>query len=172
MWLGLINKRLEELLGCTRKSLGARGGEGVDWRKVRTCSANGGMRVRARSGRNWLISAGEVGWGRWGHTYATCTRREAEGMAGYVRRSGGQWRATGGAPAGGSAPPGAAHLPRTARVCSHLPRTARVCSRRRSAVTGGHSGTSACVPDAGTTHTAGGQRGRARRRGGACLRCF
>jgi hypothetical protein len=30
VWLGLINKRLGELLGCTRKSLGACGGGGVD----------------------------------------------------------------------------------------------------------------------------------------------
>jgi hypothetical protein len=80
-------------------------------------------------------------------------------MAGDVRRSGGQWRATGGAPAGGSAPPSAAHLPRTARECS----------RRRSAVTNGHSGALACAPDAGTACTAGCRRGRARRRGGARL---
>jgi hypothetical protein len=86
-------------------------------------------------------------------------------MAGNVRRSGAQWRATGGAPAGGSTPPGVAHLPRTAWVCP----------RRRSAVTNGHSGASACAPDAGTARTAGGRRGRARRRGGARLgrsRCF
>jgi hypothetical protein len=69
-------------------------------------------------------------------------------MAGDVRRSGGQWRATGGAPAGGSAPPGA----------SHLPRTARECSRRCSTVTNGHSGTSACAPHAGTARTTGGRR--------------
>jgi hypothetical protein len=81
-------------------------------------------------------------------------------MAGDVRRSGGQWRATGSAPAGESAPPGAAHLPRTAQVCS----------RRCSAVTNGHSGASACAPDAGMARTAGGRRGRARRRGGARLR--
>jgi hypothetical protein len=80
-------------------------------------------------------------------------------MVGVMRRFGSQWRATGGAPAGGSAPPGAAHLLRTARVCS----------RRRSAVTNGHSGASACAPDAGTACTAGGRRGRARRRGGARL---
>jgi hypothetical protein len=71
-------------------------------------------------------------------------------MAGDVRRYGGQWRATGGAPAGGSTPPGVAHLPRTARVCS----------LRRSAVTNDHSGTSACAPDAGTARTAGCRRGR------------
>jgi hypothetical protein len=80
-------------------------------------------------------------------------------MAGDVRRFGGQWRATGGAPTGGSAPPGAAHLPRTARVSP----------RRRCAVTGGHSSASACVLDAGTARTAGCRRGRARRRGGARL---
>jgi hypothetical protein len=72
-------------------------------------------------------------------------------MAGDVRRSGGQWRATGDAPAGGSAPPGAAHLPRTAQVSL----------RRRYAVTGGHFGASVCAPDAGTAHTAGGRCGRA-----------
>jgi hypothetical protein len=117
------------------------------------------MRVRARSDRGWIISAREVGWGRWGHAGATCTRGEAGGMADDARRFGGQWRATGGAPAGGSAPPGAAHLPRTARECS----------RRHSTVTNGHSDASTCAPDAGTVRTAGGRRGRARRRGGARL---
>jgi hypothetical protein len=48
--LSLINKRLGELLGCTRKSLSARGGEGVDWREVRTGGANGGTTV-AQGGR-------------------------------------------------------------------------------------------------------------------------
>jgi hypothetical protein len=104
-------------------------------------------------------SAGEVGWGRWGHVGATCTHGEAGGMAGDVRRSGGQWRATGSTPAGGSAPPGAAHLPRTARECS--------C--RRSTVTNGHSGASACAPDTGTARMAGCRRGRTRCRGEACL---
>jgi hypothetical protein len=76
--------------------------------------ANGGRRwlgqkrVRARDGWVLLISAREVGWGRWGHTGATCTREKAGGMAGDVRRSGGQWRTTDGAPSGGSAPPGTA----------------------------------------------------------------
>jgi hypothetical protein len=79
-------------------------------------------------------------------------------MAGDVRRSGGQWRATGGAPAGGLAPPGAAHLPRTARVSS----------RRHSAGTDGRSGASACTPDAGTARTTASRRGHARRRGSAC----
>jgi hypothetical protein len=76
-------------------------------------------------------------------------------MAGDVRRSGGQWCATGGAPGGGSMPPDAAHLPRTAQVNS----------RRRSAANNGHSGASACAPDAGTARTEACQRGRARRRG-------
>jgi hypothetical protein len=128
-------------------------------RQWRDGGGSGRMRVCARDYRGWHISVREVGWGRWGHTGATCTRGEARGMAGDVRRSGGQWRATGGAPTGGSAPPGAAHLPRTARVCS----------RRCSAVTGGHSGASACAPDAGTARTAGGRRGRARRRDRARL---
>jgi hypothetical protein len=47
---------------------------------------------------------------------------------------------------------------------SHLPRTARVSARWRCAVTSGHTGTSACAPEAGTARTAGGRRGRARRR--------
>jgi hypothetical protein len=47
--LGLINKRLWELLGCTRKGSGTCGGEGVDWREVRTSGANGGTTV-ARGG--------------------------------------------------------------------------------------------------------------------------
>jgi hypothetical protein len=63
--LGLINKWLGELLGCTRKSLGACGGEGVNRREVRTGGANDGRRgsvagarareERPRAGfhRNW-----------------------------------------------------------------------------------------------------------------------
>jgi hypothetical protein len=43
--LGLINKWLGELFGCTRKSLSARGSGGVDWREVRTGGANGGTAV-------------------------------------------------------------------------------------------------------------------------------
>jgi hypothetical protein len=128
-------------------------------RQWRDGGGSGRMRVCMGDGRGWLISAREVGWGRWGHTGAICTRGVAGGMAGDVRRSCGQWRATGGAPAGGSAPPGAAHLPRTAQVSS----------RRRCAVTSSHSGASVCAPDAGTARTAGGRRGRARRRGRVCL---
>jgi hypothetical protein len=45
MRLGLINKRLGELLGCTMKGSGACGDEGVDWREVRTGGANGGTAV-------------------------------------------------------------------------------------------------------------------------------
>jgi hypothetical protein len=78
-------------------------------------------------------------------------------MAGDVRRSGGQLRATGGAPAGGLAPPGAVHLPRASRGSS----------RRRSTATYGRSGASACAPDAGTARTAACRCGRARRRGRA-----
>jgi hypothetical protein len=47
--LGLINKRLGELLGCTRKSLSARGSGSVDWREVHAGGANGGTAV-ARGG--------------------------------------------------------------------------------------------------------------------------
>jgi hypothetical protein len=47
--LGLINKRLKELLGCTRKSLSARGSGSVDWREKYTGGANGGTAV-ARGG--------------------------------------------------------------------------------------------------------------------------
>jgi hypothetical protein len=65
-------------------------------------------------------------------------------MAGDVRRSGGQWHAAGGAPAGGFSPPGPPHLPRTARTGA----------RRRCAVTSGHTGASACAPEAGTARTA------------------
>jgi hypothetical protein len=61
--------------------------------------------VRVRDGRGLLISAWEVSWGRWGHAGATCTRAKTGGMAGDMRRSGGQWRATDGASTGGSAPP-------------------------------------------------------------------
>jgi hypothetical protein len=78
-------------------------------------------------------------------------------MAGDVRRSGGQWRATGGAPAGGLAPPGAVHLPQPSRGSS----------RRCSIATDGRSGTSVCAPDASTARTAACRRGRARRRGRA-----
>jgi hypothetical protein len=54
--LGLINKRLGELLRCTRKTLGACGGEGVDERKVCTGDANGGRRgsvADARVREDW-----------------------------------------------------------------------------------------------------------------------
>jgi hypothetical protein len=39
-----------------------------------------------------------------------------------------------------------------------------VSARRRCAVTSGHTGASACAPEAGIARTAGGRRGRARRR--------
>jgi hypothetical protein len=80
-------------------------------------------------------------------------------MAGDVRRPGGQWRAPGGAPVGGSTPSGTAHLPRTACVSS----------RRRNATTDGRSGASSCTPDTGTARTAACRHGRARRRGRARL---
>jgi hypothetical protein len=68
-------------------------------------------------------------------------------MAGDMHRSGGQWRATGGAPAGGSTPPGAAHLPRAAAGTGELPPAQRsdqrslrrlgVCARRGYGAYGG-----------------------------------
>jgi hypothetical protein len=73
-------------------------------------------------------------------------------MAGDVRRSGGQWGATGGAPTGGLAPPGAVHLPRPSRGSS----------LRRSTATDGRSDASACAADAGTARTAACRRGHAR----------
>jgi hypothetical protein len=39
-----------------------------------------------------------------------------------------------------------------------------VSARRRCAVTSGHTGALACAHEAGTARTAGGRRGRARRR--------
>jgi hypothetical protein len=67
--LDLINKRLGELLGCTRKSLSAHGSEGDDWREVRTGGANGRTTValadaRAREGRPGLAykrAGGQLG---------------------------------------------------------------------------------------------------------------
>jgi hypothetical protein len=64
-------------------------------------------------------------------------------MAGDVRRSGGQLRATGGTSAGGLAPPSVVHLPRASRVSS----------RRHSAATDGRSGALECAPDVGTART-------------------
>jgi hypothetical protein len=51
MRLGLINKRLGELLGCTRKGSGACGSEGVYWREERTGGANGGTAVARADAR-------------------------------------------------------------------------------------------------------------------------
>jgi hypothetical protein len=100
-------------------------------------------RAREEGERAGFIPAG----GRLGASEVkpvTHARVEGRGMAGDVRRSGDQWRATGGASASGLTPPG----------MTHLPRTAWVSSRRRSAATDGRSGASACAPDAGTERTA------------------
>jgi hypothetical protein len=43
--LGLISKRLGELLGCTRKSLSTSVSGSVNWREVHTGRANGGTAV-------------------------------------------------------------------------------------------------------------------------------
>jgi hypothetical protein len=50
-------------------------------RQWRNGGGSGQMRVRVRRGQGWLISVREVGWGRWGHVGATCTRGEVGGMA-------------------------------------------------------------------------------------------
>jgi hypothetical protein len=64
-------------------------------------------------------------------------------MAGDVRRSGDQWHA-----ADGAGRRIRATWPR------HLPGTTRTGACRRCAVTSGHTGASACAPEAGTAHTA------------------
>jgi hypothetical protein len=69
-WLSLINKRLGEVLWCTRKRLGAWVREDGDRKRVHTerhqwRAAAARVEARAREGgRGWLISAREVGWGR------------------------------------------------------------------------------------------------------------
>jgi hypothetical protein len=50
-------------------------------------------------------------------------------MVGYVCRSGSQWRATGGVPAGGLAPPGTVHLPRASRGGGGVRQRADVVAR-------------------------------------------
>jgi hypothetical protein len=124
--------------------------------------AGGGARrwlgVRARQGRGLVFIPAEGRLGASGVTPVThaCVERPRHGRD--VRHSGGQWRATGGAPAGGLAPPSTVHLPRASRGSS----------RRRSTATGGRSGASACAPDVGTARTAACRRGRTQRRGKAC----
>jgi hypothetical protein len=66
--LGLLNKRLGEVLWCTRKSLGAWVSEDGDWRGVhngrrqwRTAAARWRVRVRTGSDRGGFIWSLEVG---------------------------------------------------------------------------------------------------------------
>jgi hypothetical protein len=68
VWLGLINKRLGEVLWCTRKSLGVWVREDGDRKRVhterrqwRTAAARGEVRVRAGSDRGGFIWVLEVG---------------------------------------------------------------------------------------------------------------
>jgi hypothetical protein len=68
VWLGLINKRLGELLGCTRKSLGVWVREDGDRKRVhterrqwRTAAARGKVRMRTGSDRGGFIWVLEVG---------------------------------------------------------------------------------------------------------------
>jgi hypothetical protein len=103
--LGLINKRLGELLWCTRKSSGACGGEAVDGREVCTGQRqwrNGGarwrMRVRARSGRGRLFINVGGRLGGLGVNHVAGARAAWAARRGDVRRSGnpmasGSWHA-------------------------------------------------------------------------------
>jgi hypothetical protein len=113
--------------------------------------------VHARQGRGLVFIPAEGRLGASGVTPVTHARVERPRHGRDLRRSGGQWSTTGGAPAGGLAPPGTVHLPRVSRGSS----------RHRSAATGGRSGASACAPDAGTARTAPCRHGRMRRRGRA-----
>jgi hypothetical protein len=93
--LGLINKRPGELLGCTRKSLGACGGEGIDGRKVCSGGANGGRRgsvagARAREERprRVFIDAG----GRLGANEVTSVTHARVERSRHGRRRAPLWR--------------------------------------------------------------------------------
>jgi hypothetical protein len=85
--LGLINKRLGELLWCTRKSLGACVGEDVDRKEVRTGGANGGRRgsvagARAqeeRLGRVFIGAGGRLGASEVTTTNRACVERSRDG---------------------------------------------------------------------------------------------
>jgi hypothetical protein len=98
--LGLINKRLGELLGCTRKSSSACGSGGVDWREVHTGGANGGTAVarggcacaRGTAGAGLLAHGRSVGVG--GVMLVPLARVEGPGA----------WPATCAAPAANGAP--------------------------------------------------------------------
>jgi hypothetical protein len=68
VWLGLINKRLGEMLWCTRKSLSAWVRENSDRKRVHTelrqwqaAAARGKVRVRTGSDRGGFIWVLEVG---------------------------------------------------------------------------------------------------------------
>jgi hypothetical protein len=81
VWLGLINKRLREILWCTRKSLGTWVSENGDWQEVHTGGANGGRR---RLGGECACAREATGaglYGRWrsvkrswGQPRRRCTR--------------------------------------------------------------------------------------------------
>jgi hypothetical protein len=93
--LGLINKRLGELLWCTRKSSEACGGVGVNGRKVCTGGANGrtvelGWRcARAKEplGRVFIDAGGRLGGP--GVNHVPGARAAWAARRGDVRRSGG-----------------------------------------------------------------------------------
>jgi hypothetical protein len=154
--LGLINKRLEELLWCTRKNSGACGGEGINGRKVctgrrqwRTAGLGGGCAcVRGAAGagfyRRWRSVRGS-----WGQPRRRCTR----GVGSKARRRAAERR-----------PNGERRLARRRVGNSHLApskcsRTSRTVALRRDAWTDGSSGASTCARRA-----YGGQTWRARHR--------
>jgi hypothetical protein len=140
--LGLINKRLGELLWCTRKSSEACGGEGVNGRKVCTGGANGGTaelgwrcaRAKERPGagiyRRWRSVRRS-----WGQPRRWCTR----GVGSKARRRAAEWR-----------PNGERRLARRRVGNNHLApskcsRTSRTVALRRGAWTDGSSGASTCA---------------------------
>jgi hypothetical protein len=82
-------------------------------RKWRAPEHSGGWACARGKAEDWFLYPWKVGWElvgsrRW-HTHAW----RDHSMAGDVRRSGGQWRATGGAPAGGLVPPREGPIRRT-----------------------------------------------------------
>jgi hypothetical protein len=126
-------------------------------RKWRAAELGGGWACARGRAEDWFLYPRKVGWELVGH--AGDTRMRGETTA---------WPATCVAPAANGAPRAVrrpvywCHLARSSCHGHHLARSS--CS----AATGGHSGASACAPDAGTARTTACRRGRARRRGRAC----
>jgi hypothetical protein len=145
--LGLINKRLGELLLCTRKSPGARGSEGVNGRKVCT-----GRRQWRTAGLGWRYARAKERLGTgfyrcwrsvrrsWGPPRCRCTR----GVGSKVRRRAEEWR-----------PNGEWRFARRWVGSNHLApskrsQTSRTVALRHGAWTDGSSGASVCARGART----------------------